>query len=342
LEFAKKLLLSLISILLVAVVAEGVARFRMGPRPEVNEGRVVPSISEKSSLPGLRHVLRKSATGRQQFPSNPRGSFDADASLTYRTNSHGFRGPERPLAKAEGALRVLVLGDSFTFGRGVRYDDTFTAVAERALASEPRPVELWNLGIAGYSTVDEVALLRELGLGFGPDLAIICFFLNDTRGGPTARGFDLVSGDALPAWRRVSVLLDRLAARVQRRQQARALVARYQAAYRDDAAGWRRAREALADARELADAQGFRLALMIFPVLWDLSGPSPFAEIHVKVADAADALGIPVLDLLPRFDGYSGPELWVHETDQHANEIAHAVAAEALQEFVRELLRDAQ
>jgi hypothetical protein len=136
-------------------------------------------------------------------------------------------------------------------------------------------------------------------------------------------------------------LLDRGAARLQRRDQARALVARYHAAYAEDAAGWRLAREALAEARSLADAHGFQLALMIFPVLWELSGPSPFAGIHAKVSEAANALGIPVLDLLPHFDGYSGPELWVHESDQHANEIAHAVAGAALAGFLGELLRGA-
>ena len=40
--------------------------------------------------------------------------------------------------------------------------------------------------------------------------------------------------------------------------------------------------------------------------------------------------GAQFLDLLPAFTGKSGPILWVHPTDQHPNEKAHAIAARQL------------
>ena len=36
------------------------------------------------------------------------------------------------------------------------------------------------------------------------------------------------------------------------------------------------------------------------------------------------------------FNGYDGPELWVHPNNQHPNEKAHAIVADAIFRFLRE------
>ena len=41
------------------------------------------------------------------------------------------------------------------------------------------------------------------------------------------------------------------------------------------------------------------------------------------------------MDLRDAFPGFNGPELWVHETDQHPNEKAHELAAAAVFRYVR-------
>jgi len=48
-------------------------------------------------------------------------------------NSLGFRGPELDL-DTPGVLRVLLLGDSFTFGYGVEYEQTFGNRLEQNLS----------------------------------------------------------------------------------------------------------------------------------------------------------------------------------------------------------------
>ena len=60
----------------------------------------------------------------------------------------------------------------------------------------------------------------------------------------------------------------------------------------------------------------------------------PFAAIHARVAATARALGFHVLDLLPAFIGQDGPALWVHPANQHPNERAHALAAQAIERFL--------
>ena len=38
--------------------------------------------------------------------------------------------------------------------------------------------------------------------------------------------------------------------------------------------------------------------------------------------------------LLAAFEGHDGPELWAHPSNQHPNERAHAIAADALAGFL--------
>jgi hypothetical protein len=42
-----------------------------------------------------------------------------------------------------------------------------------------------------------------------------------------------------------------------------------------------------------------------------------------------------LLDLRNAYREFNGPELWVHETDQHPNEIAHAIAADAVYAYLK-------
>lgn len=102
-------------------------------------------------------------------------------SVPLRTNSHGFRGPERPIAKAPGTWRIVGLGDSVLFGWGVRYEDTGLAQLEQMIqATSPGwVVEAIDTGVPGYNTAMEAKVLQTKGLQFAPDLVIVDFVGND-------------------------------------------------------------------------------------------------------------------------------------------------------------------
>lgn len=97
---------------------------------------------------------------------------------------------------------------------------------------------------------------------------------------------------------------------------------------------WRASRQSLARAAALARSHQFKLALVIFPELDSLDGEYPFTKIHELVRVECDELGIPVLDLLETLRGRNARDLWVHPSDHHPNEVAHQLAAEAIEEFV--------
>jgi lysophospholipase L1-like esterase len=96
-----------------------------------------------------------------------------------RTNSMGFRDRERILARTSSAPRVLALGDSFTWGAGVSYDDTFVTLVERGLQRYSPEAEVVNLGLVGYQPEEYLSLLRAHGLGYQPDLVLVNFYVGN-------------------------------------------------------------------------------------------------------------------------------------------------------------------
>jgi hypothetical protein len=63
----------------------------------------------------------------------PATQHDSGAWIVYETNSFGLRDVEFSLAKPEGTLRIVCLGDSVTYGAGVPFDETYEQQLERAL-----------------------------------------------------------------------------------------------------------------------------------------------------------------------------------------------------------------
>ena len=118
----------------------------------------------------------------QRLAANYAGWF---AGVPARTNSLGFRDPrDYSLAKAPGTFRILVLGDSVTFGHGALFETSYPYLLEQRLR-EWRPGvkwEVWNLGVPGYNTAQELAYLYEVGGRYAPDLVIVGVFLNDFSG----------------------------------------------------------------------------------------------------------------------------------------------------------------
>jgi hypothetical protein len=61
------------------------------------------------------------------------GYMTPEKELLYRINAQGFRDRERVRPKPSGMYRILVLGDSVTFGFGVQPEESFTRLLEAEL-----------------------------------------------------------------------------------------------------------------------------------------------------------------------------------------------------------------
>ena len=64
--------------------------------------------------------------------------------------------------KPPGAFRILVFGDSYTYGVNVQASQTYPKVLEWMLnTAGHRPYEVWNLGVSGYTTEIELRTLAS-------------------------------------------------------------------------------------------------------------------------------------------------------------------------------------
>jgi hypothetical protein len=105
----------------------------------------------------------------------------ADETRQYvRINSHGFRDVERSYEKPANTMRIAVLGNSWTEAMQVPLDKNYCSVLERTLSGHScyagKRVEVLNFGVSGYSSAQELLLLREEVWKYHPDFIILAFY----------------------------------------------------------------------------------------------------------------------------------------------------------------------
>jgi hypothetical protein len=134
---------------------------------------------ERRGAPGF---FLSDATRGQRLAAGYQGWF---AGVPVRINGLGFRDSrEYALEKPSGTFRILVLGDSVTFGHGATFETTYPYLLEKRLEAWRPDVrwEVWNLGVPGYNTRQELVYLQEVGRQYQPDLVVIGFYPNDFTG----------------------------------------------------------------------------------------------------------------------------------------------------------------
>jgi len=102
--------------------------------------------------------------------------------VRHDVNAMGYRGQERPLVKPVTHIRILMIGDSFTYGQGVNEDKTIPHWLECFLQEKvkaSRTVEVLNIGLPGLNLEDSLMVYRKFASKFKHDLVIYNFFSND-------------------------------------------------------------------------------------------------------------------------------------------------------------------
>ena len=265
--------------------------------------------------------------------------------IEMRRNEEQLR--ERPMAEfdAERAKIVLVIGDSFGFGQGVRVTERFSNILEFRLNRE-RPAERYQIfnACAPGMNIKRIAKAMERYVEYFAQVerVVYAFTLNDPlRSGrllekereladfmhlrPNAEATLFLAG-------RNSYTLSWFAARLERKQIARDTVEWYRQLYKDNL-GWTLTRQLLSKMKKSCADKGIKFSLVVFPVFYHLEA-YPLTEVHETLEAFTQQEGMHYVDLLAQFTGKDERDYWVHPTDFHPNSRAHREAGDFLYDAI--------
>lgn len=98
-------------------------------------------------------------------------------STKVNTNSMGLRGGEIDLSRQH---KIIMLGDSFTFGHGVNDGEAYAYLLQKKLdAKYGEKTVIINAGTNGYDTRREYSYLANYGSKYNPNIVIVNFMFND-------------------------------------------------------------------------------------------------------------------------------------------------------------------
>jgi hypothetical protein len=116
-------------------------------------------------------------SGLYRFDTHELWSPRPGASLPWANDEHinadGYRGPALDVEREKGKLRIAFLGGSATMGVGVRWDDTFSALAPRFLSESGHPAEGLNAGVEGFSVRQCLERYRDLVRPYRPHVVVL-------------------------------------------------------------------------------------------------------------------------------------------------------------------------
>jgi lysophospholipase L1-like esterase len=287
------------------------------------------------------------------FGLRPGAEVDGPGGVHYAVNADGFRDRRYARPKPPGTFRIVVLGHSIAFGWGVAQEATYPKQLEaRFLAFAPAArVEVPNLGVSGYNPYTEAALFADVGAGYGPDLVLVEFCINDLNDPtlhfdaqttlrlgaiPDAAFPDPSRRHPLPPppslaerachWSRLCTLLADHATPLPDAALLRdALAAHDDPSTRELA--WLRAR--YGEIAAAAGALGARFAIAVFPYAAQVDGRAP-ARVQERLAGLGREAGWTTIDLLPAFRAAARGGAPLFSDPWHPTAEGHRVAADAI------------
>ncbi len=312
-----------------------------------------------------KNLLQISENSTLIYELKPGGSSFIDG-VPNVISAQGLRDREYDIPKPPGVKRILILGDSVTYGLGVRLEDTFAKQLEIMLAEDNYPsikkIEVLNMGVNGYKTVQEVEHLKVNGLRFEPDVVILAYNLNDP--GDFSRELPYFNSWQNRQWTSDSMSLP---AKIKGRLSQYSELA-FMIEYRtlrlrlgkvvEDQPGQQpdgrrnydgyfhlyrnaQAMNALETAldvlRDTAAQSRFSVVLAMVPLLMDFQDYR-WKELHEQILALGQQRGFSMVDLLPELSSRvsSASELQRrHDDFEHPNPLGHRFIAEALRETIR-------
>lgn len=282
---------------------------------------------------------------------------------SIKLNARGLRDRDFEVPKSEQVYRIVVLGDSFTWGVGLEIEETFPKLLERDLArcTLGDRIEVINAAHPGHNTVEESLRLHDLGLLYQPDLVLLAYNLNDIEYLPELSPLaydgleetpvvELDPGESVTVYSRNAGLRGGILAVERRSLLVSFLVPRVGSLLRgvglidspefswveklfrgfvDTNPGWLESQRALLEIDDLCRSSSCNLLVAIYPLLVELEDYQGTAA-HSALHQFLSGHGIAFVDLLRVFEGSNAGSYWINFLDSHPNARAHRMVADAL------------
>ncbi|MBN1364146.1 MAG: SGNH/GDSL hydrolase family protein [Syntrophaceae bacterium] len=284
-----------------------------------------------------------------EYYSNPRGYHlpirkegnKIVYGLDYRESRKGYRLPDHKFDQPDKNNRIvseiLVIGDSFTYGRGVKYEDIYTTRLSEMLKINGYRTTVKNCGVVGADVGDVTKVLSSEMLQKTYPVVVYGFVLDDFGRSLKVKGSDFIDinneGNRWSTLRNISKIANLIIHYIEKKRLSKETTKAYIEAFKGKNAEV--GIQLIDDINRKIKQRGGKLVIMLFPLLYKFDN-YPFMEIHEKIASVCAKNNIPMLDLLPVYSAYKYKDLWANPTDQHPNEIAHKVAAVCLYNFLVE------
>ena len=293
-------------------------------------GSLCAASSLALSAAGLELTLR---WAHAQRPENDYRTVTWGHRVT--TNRLGFREREVRIPKPAGSYRVMVLGDSFTWGAGLALDERYTNLVEQELQRRfpTRGVEVLNFGQPSTPTSVQDRTLGALIERVDPDRVVVGFCINDPQ--PRAQsyaveleryhwlflGIDALGrGQLAHTQRFLKTHGDQLLRNTGRVPQWWVALDRV---YQPSSTAWNEFVTALVSIKERCGARD--LPPPLFVALWygrgDFNRPDTRLRLITKwcrqATAAAQQIGFETVDMEPAFRRQGDRDRWVNAWDGH-------------------------
>jgi hypothetical protein len=237
--------------------------------------------------------------------------------------------------------RFTFIGDSFTAGHGiVDVENRFT---NRIRQAKRGAWEIHTIADVGRDTGDEIKLIPSLlQYRYDFDHVVLVYCLNDIND-IVPQSQRIVARSSQPEHRpgflvEHSFLINTHYFRFKVRHDPEVIKYYYFVLAAYEGPIWQQQRERLEQFRDSCHNAGGRLSVVIFPFVHQLGPDNPYKATHEKLSRFWHELDVPCRDLLPAFEQHPGENFTVNRYDPHPNERAHAIAADAIQEFLESQL----
>ena len=321
--FILALLSTLLSMVLLVVVFEGVLKFKH----ERWKSRVVKNgefpvgftggITTVSTNPILMWEYRPNAESND--PSFPK----------IRTNRYGFRDYDYgSMAKPADFFRISFIGDSVTLGLKVDSQSTFVSkFATYAIEEHPNfKTQSMNHGIDGYNTIQIFELLTSRVLQFKPDKVVYVMSLNDFD-------FEESSGDKIKYFKAPNSFILKKLEKIYRR------ILRIDFHIWNFEKNKREVFKKIIEMKKLLHTRDIDFQIVLLPIFQFENSDKdftayPLSEMHFAIRQFLTNEQIEFIDLLESFRNQEkSPNYFAHDI-WHPNEDGHDFIAKRLVQFL--------